>query len=173
MDSVPPKVIVDIQKFTVMGISRRVHFASEANPETNMYIRTFKEYFEKKISETIPNRGIPGRTYCVYYDFKDVQDKSKFTLQILVGELVTKVDQIPEGLATFDVEDATYACFKGGPGSIPEAARDTWKKLYLIKLDEWGYKRSYKTEFELYREGQNDIGNMEVELHIGVQQIQN
>ncbi|CAK92212.1 unnamed protein product (macronuclear) [Paramecium tetraurelia] len=171
MDPVPPKVIVDIPKFTVVGISRRVHFASEANPETNVYIKTFKEYFDKKIAETIPNRAIPGRTYCLYYDFKDVQDKSIFTLSILVGELVTAVDQIPEGLQAFEVQDATYAQFKGGPGAIPEAARDTWMKLYLIKLDEWGYKRSYKTEFELYREGQNDIGNMEVELHVGIQQI--
>ncbi|CAD8126472.1 unnamed protein product [Paramecium sonneborni] len=168
MNPIPQKELVHIPKFTVIGLRRRIHLAKEQDQQNNTFSQTYKEFFSKKLNEQIQNRAYPGRTYCLYYDFKDFEDRSQLNYYILVGEVVTEVGVVPEGMEVYDVEESDYAKFQGGPGPIPDIIKQTWSSLHKIKPEEWGGKRTYKTEFEVYREGQEDIQNMTFQLYIGL-----
>jgi len=71
------------------------------------------EFNNIKGKNPIPNLKKPWTSVNISKDY----DKEKGTFNFIVGDVVTKIDSIPNGLQSYEIPDLTYAIFKIQPKS--------------------------------------------------------
>lgn len=153
-------------EMTLIGITARTNSANESNPETAKISPTVQKYFHEVLFNHIPNRKTPGNTYCVYTNYES-DASGEYTY--FIGEEVTHVTTIPEGLTQLVIPEQTYAKFTNGPAPMPAVCINAWHEIWNMTTSDMGGKRSYIADFELYDERAQDHQQVELDIYIGIQ----
>lgn len=148
---------------TLVGIKIRTNNLREIDEKTGLIGPCIQNYFQNQLFEKIQHRKVPGVTFCVYteYDSDHTGDYSYF-----IGEEVSKVDEIPEGLSHIEIPEQSYEKFCVGPGAMPDIVRKAWFEIW--EKDDLTAKRTFQADFEVYDERSHDQNNAILDIYIGV-----
>lgn len=86
----------------------------------------------------------------------------------MIGEEVTEVGSLSEGLKAFTIPAQTYAQFTTDAGPMPQVVIAAWQEIWQMRDTDLGGKRAYQADFELYDERARDPQKTVVDLYIGV-----
>lgn len=159
------KTLAHLPEKKLVGISERTNNQSEINWETGKIFPCVQRYFHGSIGDQIPHRKSPGVTLCVYTDYES-DHNGDYTY--FIGEEVTSFDGCPDHLARLVIPDQAYAKFTNGPAPMPEAVREPWFKIWQMSENDFGGKRRYLADFEVYDERASDHQNVVLDIFIGI-----
>lgn len=160
------ETLKDLPLIKLMGISTRTNNEDEMNIETAKITSTIQQYYQAATSAEILHRKKPGTLYCVYTDYE-----SDFTgdYTYFVGEEVTSFDGQPETFKQLTIEAQLYTIFTPQPGSMPKVVIDAWQSIWKMTPEDFGGKRAYVADFEVYDMLASTPDNMTVNIHIGLE----
>src|SRR5437667_127965 len=97
-----------LPEITLIGIAARTNNQSEMDPAQAKIGATVQKYFQTGVSDQILNRANPGVTYSVYTDYAGdhTNDYTYF-----IGEAVSSIDSLPEGLTAITIPVQQYEKF--------------------------------------------------------------
>ncbi len=159
------KLTIQLPEIKLVGIKTRTNNKNEFNPSAAKIGATIQKYSKEFLSEKIPNRKNPGTTLCVYTDYE-----SDYTgwYTYFIGEEVTSFSKLPEDLETHIISPQTYAKFMIGPGPMPVVVMEAWQKIWQMQDSEFGGKRRYHADFEIYDQRAQDQQNTVLDICIGI-----
>jgi len=141
------------------------NFAYGTRNEDSKITPCVMKYFHEGLSEQIPNRLNPGKTFCVYTEYEsDYTGAYKY----FIGEEVNSFENLPEGFSTHTIPTQKYAKFTTDSGPMPAAVIDAWKEIWKTSDEKFGAPREYHSDFEVYDERASDHMNVIVDLFIGI-----
>ena len=76
---------------------------------------------------------------------------------------------VPDDLETVTIPAQKYAKFTNGPGSMPDVIRKPWEQIWQMTPADFGGKRRYLTDFEIYDERSRDHQNVILDIYIGIE----
>ncbi|CAK57064.1 unnamed protein product (macronuclear) [Paramecium tetraurelia] len=126
---IPNRTVVELQTFTLVGLMRNIIQKEEQDPKTGQIGKAYEEYFDKQVHELIPHRIHPKRTYCMYYDYQNPENQEEIRYKMVLGEVVSEVTDLPEGLVAVTVPAHHFCRLDCGPGPIPKVVIDAWQSL--------------------------------------------
>lgn len=127
------------------------HFQKEVPP-------LWDKFHRENMAGKIPNK-INQDLLAVYTNYEGDYTKP-FTY--LIGCEVSSLDNIPEKMIGIEVRASLYAVFIA-KGAFPQSMSSTWQAIWGS-----GVKRSYITDFEVYRSDFNPQNNPEVKIYIAI-----
>lgn len=157
---------VTLPEIKLIGISVRTNNEIEINPLSGRIFGCIQRYFHQKLFENIPHRKKPGTTLCVYTDYES-DHTGDYTY--LIGEEVDSFEGCPSDLTTHTIPQQDYVKFTNGPGPMPEVVREPWFKIWQMNEQDFGGKRRYAADFEVYDERASDHQNIVLDILIGIE----
>ncbi|MEI7580951.1 MAG: GyrI-like domain-containing protein [bacterium] len=166
------KTIITSPQKTLVGITVRTNNKNEADWQngTAKIFPCVKRYFHEQLASQISHRVNPGTTLCAYteYESDHTGDYTYF-----IGEEVSSVDvaALPEGFKVIAVPAQHYAKFTTAPGNMPEVLRDAWFAIWKMSEADFGGKRSYGVDYEVYdeRSAAADHKGLVIDILIGIE----
>lgn len=155
--NVSPKLLV--------GITAQTSFSKEINPLASEIGKTVNKYITEQVAQKIPHRKNPGIIFCAYTDYTD-EYKGDYTY--FIGEEVTAVSELPEGMSQIEIPAGTYLKLTTDTGAIPLIIINAWQKIWQLFQGNSHGKRVYKVDFEVYDERAKNPQNAIVDLYVGV-----
>ncbi len=159
------KTHIQLKQIKLVGITARTSNAKEMNPETAKIGSTIGRYFENNLGAKIPNRVKPGTTYCVYTDY-ETDENGEYTY--FVGEEVESFGSLDPMFETRTIPAQQYAKFNVGPGTMPDVCINAWMTIWKMKSEDFGGKRTYIADFEIYDERASDPTNTILDIYVGI-----
>lgn len=150
----------------LIGIQVRTNNKNEIDPMTGKIFPIVKRFFQEQLFEKIPHRIKPGTTFCCYTDYES-DHTGDYTY--FIGEEVSSLADVPAEFKTLTIPAQTYAKFTTGPAPMPDVVRNAWFSIWQMTDADFGGKRRYATDFEIYDERANDHQNIVMDLFIGVE----
>ena len=156
---------VSKSEIKLVGLKARTNNQNEMNPETAKIGALFGKYLSQNMSGKIPNRTNPGVTLCAYTEY-DTDEHGDYTY--FIGEEVSTFDNIPEELQTIILPASNYQRFTTEEGKMPEIVIHSWQKIWKMTEKDFGGKRSYQGDFELYDQRAMDPANTSLDIYIAI-----
>jgi predicted transcriptional regulator YdeE len=157
---------VQVNETKLMGIQVRTHFQNELNPLTSQIGSCVQRYWQEGIANRIPHRVNPGRLFAAYTEY-DADQSGGYTY--FLGEEVSDLSHIPEGLCSLVIPAGTYARFTIEPSPLPQVIMDAWSKIWQMTIEDLGGDRSYHTDFEIYDERAFNPMAAVIDVYVGIQ----
>ncbi len=157
----------------VVGITAWTSYENEINPDKAKISPCVARYFKEQTASTIPHVTDPSTTLCGFTDYeeswtsRDACDyKGSYTY--FIGQEVSCVDKIPDGLKVLTIPAQTYVKFTTDPGPTPQIIINAWMSIWQLSPKQLGGVRSWKTDFECYDERVYDPENAVIDIYIGI-----
>lgn len=157
--------IVEVNSKILVGITVRTNNQQEMTPMTGKIPGLITRYMQEKIAEKIPNRSHPGTLICAYTHYTQGY-QGEYTY--FVGEEVSNLGVVPEGLEALIVPAGSYRKFLAGPGPLPMILIQTWQKIWAIFQAGSNPNRNYRVDFEVYDNRAQNPLMAQVDIYIGV-----
>jgi predicted transcriptional regulator YdeE len=154
-----------LNEIKLVGIAVRTSNHLEFNPETAKIGQTIGKYFENNLSQKIASRVKPGTTYCAYTEY-ETDESGEYTY--FVGEEVNSFEEIPKDFKTLVIPPSSYTKFECGPGGMPTVCIAAWREIWKMQEIDFGGKRTYIADFEIYDERAKDFENAILDIFIGI-----
>ncbi|WP_032112168.1 GyrI-like domain-containing protein [Candidatus Paracaedibacter symbiosus] len=150
----------------LVGITARTSFAKETNPLTSEITKLVTRYLNEETANKIPNRKSPGVGICAYTDYTN-EYLGEYTY--FIGEEVTEVDELPEGISMLEIPAGTYLKLTTDSGAMPFVIINAWQKIWQLFQGGDQGKRRYQIDFEVYDKRAKDPQSTIVDLFVGVE----
>ena len=159
------KSMSSLSEIKLVGIKVRTKNANEMDPATAKIAPTIGEWFGKQLSEKLSHRTSPGTTFCVYTEY-DSDEHGEYSY--FVGEQVSAFATVDPSMEVLTIPASQYAQFECGPGPMPQVCINAWQNLWQMTESDFGGKRSYVADFEIYDERAQDPSNTTLDIYIGI-----
>lgn len=159
------KKLVKRIEMKLVGIKVRTNNKNELDPNKGKIFPLVQKYFHQNLGIQIPHRLHPGTTLCAYTEYES-DHTGEYTYYI--GEEVSSFDNTGDHFETLVIPEQTYAVFTNGPGSMPDVLRKPWEEIWKMSPKDFGGKRNYRVDFELYDERASDHQNLILDIYIGI-----
>jgi len=159
----PNRKLVNLPKFSIIGIAIRTNNAKEMSGE-GIIADQWERVMAGGIIEQIPNRA-DANIIAMYTDYES-DANGEYTF--LIGAKVTSIDSIPEGMIAQQVPSSRYAVFTSEKGPVWKVVPEVWQKIWSTPASEMGGERANVADFEIYDERAADPQNAVVEVWVGI-----
>lgn len=159
------KELVTQPEIKLIGLSIRTNNKNEMNPSTAKIAELAGRFWTQGFADNIQNRKRPGTTYSVYTEY-DSDEHGDYTY--FIGEEVTSFENISSAFSQLTIPAATYQRFTTNPGKMPEVVINAWQQIWNMTQDDFGGKRTYQADFEVYDQRAHDPLNSSLDIYIGV-----
>lgn len=161
------KTRIQMPETKLVGITVRTNNKAEFDPSIAKIGPCVQHYFQQQVAEKIPHRKNPGTTISAFTEYE-----SDYTgdYTYFIGEEVSSVDNIPEGLKSHIIPPQTYIKFTTEPGSMPNVVINAWQEIWKMSSGDLGAQRRYHTDFEVYDQRARDPQNTILDLYIGLEE---
>lgn len=149
----------------IVGLSCRTDNASEMNPQTAQIGATVGKYMQTGIAQQVANAVTPFTTYSVYTEYES-DHTGKYTY--IIGTEVTSFEGQPQDLIQITIPAQTYAKFTNGPAPMPMVSIEAWQQIWPMTSEDFGGKRAYQADLEVYDERALDLQNATLDILIGI-----
>ncbi|MBX9786989.1 MAG: GyrI-like domain-containing protein [Alphaproteobacteria bacterium] len=156
---------IQLPETKLVGLRVRTNNMAEMAPLTAKISPCVQQYFQEQWAEEIPHRTHPGRTFCAYTNYES-DYRGDYTFYI--GEEVSSLEDIPEGLESHIIPPQTYVKFTTPSGSMPTVLINAWQAIWKMSPESLGGERRYHTDFEIYDERASDPQDTILDIYIGV-----
>ncbi len=148
--------LIEIQPFTVSGISVRTLNSDEAQPLKAKLPGLWGQFFGQGLADKTPNKLAESPVYGVYSAY---ESDASGQYSVTAGVSVSKASPEFESIA---VSGGRYLVFEA-KGPMPQVIIETWAVVGSFFERSKEFKRAFTTDFEEYR------GSDEVAIHIAVE----
>ena len=146
------KETLHINEMKLIGLKITTCNADEADPsKAKIGDLIMNKYYGTGVPDKLLGRINPGKTFGIFTDYES-DHTGNYTY--FVGEEVASLDDIPAGLTSMTIPSGNYVKFTTNTGEMPQVLIDAWKEIWQMDDGDFGGKRKYRTDFEIY--GQND-----------------
>lgn len=148
--------LVELQPFTLSGISIRTSNSEQAQPFTETIGGLWQRFIGQGLADKVPAKLPDSPLYGVYSNYEsDANGQFTATVAVAVSAATPAFDTIEVGGGRYLVFEARSA--------VPQSVIEAWGRIwsYFAASKEW--KRRFAEDFELYR------GPDKVEIYIGVE----
>lgn len=161
------KTMGSLSTIKLVGITTRTNNSQifEKDPSANKIATTVQKYFHNGLSGQIKHRKNPGTTFCVYTNY-DSDLNGDYTY--FIGEEVASFEDIDKGFEALTIPAQNYVKFTNNPGPMPTVCIDMWKNIWTMDTSDFGGKRAYIADFEVYDERSYDHNNVILDIYIGI-----
>lgn len=161
------KTLSALPEIKLVGITTRTNNAQifAADPKLNKIAATVQKYFHNGLAEKIKDRKNPGTTFCVYTNYES-DENGDYTY--FIGEEVISFEGVDKEFETLTIPFQDYAKFTSNPGPMPNVCIDMWKDIWKMNSSDFGGKRAYIADFEVYDERSQDHNNVVLDIYIGI-----
>lgn len=143
-----PPVLKHVESFNVVGLSTRTQNADEFNEKTAKLPTLWQEFYSS-------NLATDATIFGVYSDYaSDANGFYTVTAGVASNNTENKSSSIT-------IQAGNYLVFQG-KGPMPSTVIEAWMRVWDYFTVENQYQRTYLTDFEVYRNGD------EVDIYIGV-----
>lgn len=129
-----------------------------------------KQFAKFKQAHEIPNKKLPWGFAAVSKGF----DEAKGTFTYFMGDRVTALDQVPDGLQAFEIPAGKYAVFPIRPKNRlgwPVAIASAKRHIYTAWLPNSSYTQAGTIDdFEYHDERSTRKGNPEIDLYVAIKE---
>lgn len=159
------KEITNKSEIKLVGLTARTNSKNEMNPQTSKIGELAGRFWSQNIGALISNRKNPGVTYSVYtnYDSNEHGDYTYF-----IGEEVNSFDNIRSDLQQLTIPSSKYQKFTTPAGKMPEVVINAWQQIWKMSAEDFGGKRAYVADFEVYDQRASDPTNAILDIYIGI-----
>ncbi len=147
----------------LIGLSTRTNNKNEIDPQ-KAKISELATHFWSIVNQ-IPNRKNPGTILSVYTEY-DSDEHGDYTF--FIGEEVHSFENIPNTLQKLIIPAAEYQRFTTPSGKMPTVIIDAWQQIWKMTTADFGGKRAYRADFEVYDERASDPTNTSLDIYIGI-----
>jgi predicted transcriptional regulator YdeE len=159
------KIQLQLPETLLMGIQVRTDYQTELNPLTSKIASCIQRYWQEGIANQLTQRVNPGRLFAVYTDYES-DHTGGYTY--FLGEEVSSLNVIPEGLSVVTIPQGKYSRFTTQTGALPHIIIEGWYNIWQMTEEDMGGKRSFKTDFEIYDERATNPMAACVDIYVGV-----
>lgn len=146
-----------VDSFELIGISV---LTSNDPGKAELDIPTlWEQFFAQDIKNKIPNKT-DNSIYCVYTDYEGDHTQP---YRVLLGCIVSSIDEIPEGMLAHRINKGKFHKFTATGDIKDNIVYKEWLNIWKSDLD-----RTFQSDFELYDERSQDLSNAEVDIFIGI-----
>lgn len=157
---------IQLKKATYFGITVRTSNTDEMNPVTAKIPTCIQRFYGEKLYEKIANPVNPAVAIGAYTNYvSDHTDEYTY----FIGMEVAENAECPAQLEKLVVPAGTYAEFTTETGKMPDILIAVWQKIWQMDSKDFGGKRAYKVDFELYNQAATDFNNIQSKIYIGLQ----
>ena len=158
---------ITLDRITLVGITARTNNKNEMNPETAKIGPLVGTYWGKQIANQLKERVKPGITYSVYTEYES-DEHGDYTY--FIGEEVKPLDnQDLSHLKSLVIPANAYQRFTTEPGKMPEVVINAWQSIWKMTNEDFGGKRKYLADFEIYDKRAQEPNNAIVDIYIGIE----
>lgn len=159
------QIDIRLPEIKLIGIKCRTNNAAEQDPDNAKIGGMIQKYFQNGLPEKIVSRVNPYTTYCVYTEY-DSDQNGDYTY--FIGEEVSASSVAPEGMFELTIPAQDYIKFTNGPGIMPGVCISVWQKIWGMTPEDFGGKRAYLADFEVYDVRAADPNNTVLDVYVGV-----
>lgn len=159
----------NLGKLILVGLTARTNNKAEMDPEKGKIGPLAGAYWSEQIAAGFKHRTNPGVTYSVYTEFES-DEHGEYTY--FIGEQVNSLEgQDLESFKTLTIEPSTYQKFTTEPGQMPTVVIEAWQAIWQMHETDFGGKRKYLADFEVYDQRAADPRNSVVDIYIGIDSV--
>lgn len=158
---------LQMPEIKLVGITVRTNNEVEFDPAIAKISPCVQHYFHQQVADKISHRKNPGTTFSAFADYES-DYTGEYTY--FIGEEVSSIDNIPEGLESHIIPPQNYIKFTTEPGPMPNVVINAWQEIWKMSPEDLGGKRRYHTDFEVYDERAKDHQNVVLDLYIGLEE---
>lgn len=160
------KQTVQFPTVTLVGLTVRTNNKNEMDPSAAKIEKLAGAYWRNQMANNIQHRVSPGVTYAAYTDF-DGDENDDYTY--FIGEVVGSLnDQDLTHFKTIAISAGHYQKFTTDPGAMPGVVISAWQNIWKMSESDFGGKRRYITDFEVYDARAADPNNIIIDIYIGI-----
>lgn len=159
------KSYVELDEIKLSVITCRTNNVNETDPQKAKISSCVQNYFHNNIADKFTHRVNADRTLCCYTDYEN-DHTGNYTYAI--GEEVGSFEGALDIFTTLIIPPQMYVKFTIGPGSMPDVLVNAWQEIWKMEDKDFGGKRSYYTDFEVYDERASDHRNVTLDIYIGL-----
>lgn len=158
---------VQFPTVTLVGLTGRTNNKNEMNPTAAKIGDLADAYRRNQMANNIQHRASPGVTYAVYTDFES-DENGDYTY--FIGEVVKSLDgQDFTQFKTITIPESYYQKFTTEAGAMPGVVISAWQNIWTMNENDFGGKRKYIADFEVYDERAADPNNTVIDIYIGIE----
>lgn len=159
------KIIEQLPEIKLVGITARTSTALEFDPKQAQIGKTMQRFFTENLQDKILYKKNPNKVFAVYTNYES-DEYGPYTY--FLGQEVTAFENQSDIFQTLVIPNQDYAKFTPNPGKMPEVVINMWQNIWQMKEANFGGKRSYISDFEVYDERSTDLNNAIVDIFVGI-----
>ena len=160
------KAKINLNELKLVGLTARTNNKNEMNPDASKIGALAGNYWGNQIANAFKHRKNPGVTYAVYTEFES-DENGDYTY--FIGEEVECFDdQDLEQFKTLTIPASNYQKFTTEAGKIPDIVINAWQQIWQMNEKDFGGKRQYIADFEIYDQRASDMNNAVLDIFIGI-----
>lgn len=161
------KQFIKLPEISLVGLVTRTNNKNEIDSTTAKIAPLANSYWGSQMADKIKSRKEPGITYAAYTDFES-DENGDYTY--FIGESVNSIrDQDLAEFRAITIPQGHYLKFTTNPGKMPDIVISSWQKIWTMTEKDFGGKRKYITDFEVYDQRAADPNNMVIDIYIGIE----
>lgn len=153
------------QPIYIIGLCIRTNNADEMNPNKAKIGPLVQHYYHDQIANHLLNRTQAGVTIAAYANFESDEHGP---YDYYIGEQVSDLHSIPAGLSSLIIPASDYLKLTTPPGKMPDVVIQAWMKIWAMSEAEFGAKRSYVADFEIYDDRAADPQQAVIDICLGI-----
>lgn len=159
------KIIEQLPEIKLVGITARTSTALEFDPKTAQIGKIMQRFFTENLQDKIQLIKNPNKVFAVYTNYES-DENGPYTY--FLGKEVTAFENQSDIFQTLVIPNQDYAKFTSTPSKMPEVVINMWQNIWQMKEEDFGGKRSYISDFEVYDERSADLNNAIVDVFVGI-----
>ncbi len=160
------KELLEKTEIRLVGLTARTNNSNEMTPLAAKIGALAGSYWSQNVAAQIANRKNPGVTLSVYTEYEG-DEHGDYTY--FIGEEVSSFDHTPSGLQELIIPAAKYQKFTTPEGAMPEVVIAAWQQIWKMSQDDFGGKRAYRADFELYDKRASNPASTSLDIYIGIE----
>lgn len=149
----------------LVGISVRTNNNNEMDPEKAKISPLLMQFWSENVSGQIKDTLNPELIYAVYTEYES-DEHGAYTY--FLGKEVSSFDDVSDNLKALEISASQYCKLTTQTGKMPEILTQAWKTIWTMSSDDFGGKRTYQADFEIYDMNTFDMNNASLDIYIGI-----
>ena len=157
---------IKLPEIVLVGLTARTNNKNEMTPKASKIAALAGSYWSNQVANKIKSRKNPGVTYAVYTDFES-DENGNYTY--FIGEVIDSSNgQDLSQFRLITIPESHYQKFTTESGKMPDIVISLWQKIWAMNEKDFGGKRKYIADFEIYDQRASDPSNAIVDIYIGI-----
>lgn len=159
------KEIVEFPGVNILGLSSVTNNMAEMKPETGKIGPLVQKFMSESVMADMSELTIGEICYCAYTNFES--DHTGPYTYVIGKEAKENIGETVYNQFTLPAQK--YVKFTTEQGPLPQIIISAWMQIWQMTEADFGGKRTFNADFEIYDDRAMDRENAIVDIYIGIE----